>query len=762
MSASQPRWRKDGVAKVTGTARFGADFPIARMVYGVPVLSTIQKGQVRRLEIREARQTAGVIEIITPSNALQLPNKGIHPELKDAPEIAMLQDNLVHYNGQIIALVAAESLEAAQHAASLVSVEYQTEPAHCDFESQITSAVPPKSRGEAANYRRGEVETAFNRSGIRVEETYSTPVQHHNPMEPYATVAHWEDDRLTLYEPSQWIVFVRTCIATWFGISEEKVRVLGPYVGGGFGGKGALWSHCPLAVMAAKMLHRPVKIVLDRRQMFTITASRPRTQQKLAIGASRSGNLMAVQNNVIFHASPQIELVEDAGSVSHYLYKADANATSHRVAILDTSPTWVMRAPGEATGSYALETAMDELAYRLDIDPFKLRILNYAEQDAATGKPYSQKLLRDCYEEGARRFGWNHRSSAPGSMREKDKWIGWGMATATYPAYRAASSAVVRVYPNGHVFVGSATHEIGTGTYTVLGQIASETLGIDFDAIDVKTGDTNLPPAIYSGGSLTVATVGSAVQKAAEQVRQQVIAIAIADPHSPLYQASPDEVRGSDGELHCARTGVHESYSAILQRHGTTIEATAESKPDKAVEQYATHSFGAVFAEVVVDSELLSVGVRKIVGVYDVGRMMNKKAGLNQLAGGTIWGVSMALFEGAIMDVRYGRPVNTDLSEYHIPSNADIGELDINVLDVPDFRFNPLGARGIGELGITGSAAAVANAVFHATGKRVRNLPITIDKLFAAAVPPCTSSRAQTAERVSRSDIQPPRNFFME
>ncbi|KAA6462851.1 xanthine dehydrogenase family protein molybdopterin-binding subunit [Acidobacteria bacterium AB60] len=730
MSNAQPQWRVDGVAKVTGTAQFGADFPLERLAFGVSILSTVAKGRIRSMDVRDAKRVRGVLEIITPSNALALPNKGVHPELKDAPQIAMLQDELVDYNGKAIGLAVADSLEAAQYAASLVKVEYEVQPHLCDFESQADLAVAPKNGGDAAKYDRGKVAEQFESAEVHLQETYSTPVQHHNPMEPHATIAHWQGDRLTLYEPSQWIVFVRTCISVWFGVSEANIRVLGPYVGGGFGGKGALWSHSPLAVMAAKMLNRPVKIALDRRQMYTVTASRPRTRQKIQIAARKSGDLMAIQNDVVLHASPQIELIEDSGTVSHYLYKTEANSTSHRVAVLDTSPTWVMRAPGEATGSFALESAMDELAYKLNIDPIDLRLRNYAETDVTNGKPYSQKLLRDCYAQAAERFGWSRRTPTPSSMRDENLLLGWGMATATYPAYRAASSAMVRILSDGSVFVGSATHEIGTGTYTVLAQIASAALGIPIDHIQVKTGDTDLPPAIYSGGSLTVATVGSAVHAAAGQVRQTVIEMAINDPASPLYHAAPGQITMAEGELLIADKNARDSYSAILRRNGRkSVEVTTESKPGKDIDPYSTHSFGAAFAEVAVDPEMFTVRVRRFVGVYDVGRLISQKTGINQLAGGAVWGISMALFEEAMMDPRYGRSVNMDLAEYHLPTNADIGEMDISVLDVPDFKFNPLGARGVGEMGITGACAAVANAVFHATGIRVRDLPITIDKL---------------------------------
>lgn len=729
MSVPQPRYRVDGVVKVAGMAQFGADFPLDRIAYGVLILSTIPKGRILRFDTSAAVEVPGVLKILTPANALPLPNKGVHPELKSAPAIALLQDDLVHYNGQAIGLAVAESLESAQWAASLVEVEYQTEPAQCDFMAGLDSATSPKDGGEAANYNRGDLAGALQRSDVIVEEIYSTPVQNHNPMEPHATIAHWNGAKLLVYEPSQWIMFVRTCMATWFGLPEGDVRVLGPYVGGGFGGKGAVWSHAPLAVMAAKILERPVKISLDRRQMYTITASRPRTLQKLTLGATRDGKLLAVRNDVKIHSSPLVELVEDAGTVTHYLYETETNATSHRMVSLNVGPTWVMRAPGEATGSYALETGMDELAYRLNLDPLVLRLKNYAEGDASNGKPYSQKLLRDCYARGAERFGWNRRNPEPRSMREGNVLLGMGMATATYPAYRAASSAIVRLRPDGRVFVGSATHEIGTGTYTVLAQIASDSLGIGIDRIEVKTGDTNLPPAIYSGGSLTVATVGSAVHAAAENVRQKVIELAVNDPQSNLYRAAPEQIVVEKGRLRRTGSYASESYEEILSRHGYELESTIEAKPGKEIDSYSTHSFGAVFAEVAVDLDFYTVHVRRFTGVYDIGRLMNHKAGINQLSGGAIWGISMALFEGAVIDTRYGRIVNSDLSEYHLPTNADIGDMDISVLDAPDFKFNPMGARGIGEIGVTGAAAAVANAVYHATGKRVRDLPITIDKL---------------------------------
>jgi xanthine dehydrogenase YagR molybdenum-binding subunit len=504
-------------------------------------------------------------------------------------------------------------------------------------------------------------------------------------------------------------------------------------VGGGFGSKGALWSHSGLAMIAAKMVNRPVKVALERRQMFTTTGGRPRTRQKIVLGATHDGTLLAVQDAVIMHRSPLVELVEDSGSVTSRLYQSEASATSHRLVNLDVGVTSVMRGPGEATGTYAPEVAMDELAYKLAMDPIALRVKNFAARDSTTGKPFSSNLLRDCYQQGAERFDWSRRKPVPRSMREGDRFIGMGMATATYPAYRAASSALVRIQPDGSAFVGSATHEIGTGTDTVLTQIAADTLGVDFRNIEVKTGDTDLPPAICSGGSLTVATVGPAVMAASERAKEQVIHMATADPESPLYGAPADDIAARNGSLFWkSAPQKRETYAAILTRHGgRAVEITMEGKPGKEIDAYSTHSFGAVFAEVEVDPDFCSVRVRRFTGVYDVGLLINKKAGLNQLSGVAVWGISMALLEETELDARYGRVINADLSEYHLPTNADVGEMDISVLDVPDMKFNPLGARGVGEMGITGAVAAVANAVFHATGRRVRDLPIRVDKLLA-------------------------------
>jgi xanthine dehydrogenase YagR molybdenum-binding subunit len=732
MSFAQPNCRLDGFAKITGAAHFGADFPVRDIAYGVLILSTISRGHITRMSTERAREIPGVLKVVTPDNAMRLPNGGQHPELKAAPAVALLQDHVIRHNGQAIGVVVAESLEIARYAASLVEVEYQAEEATTDFVANLPNGVPPKDGGETAAYTRGNTSESIGKADLIVDEVYTTPVQHHNPMEPHATIACWDGDTLLLYEPSQWIVYARTCAAALFGLPEQKVRVLGPYVGGGFGGKGALWSHSPLAIMVARMIGRPVKISLDRCQMYTVTGCRPRTVQKLNIAARNDGTLLSIQNHVVLHASPQVEVVEDSGTIAQYLYEVPAVSTSHRVVHLDVGPTSVMRAPGEATGNYALETAIDEVAFRLRMDPISLRLKNYAERDPKSGKPWSQKLLRECYAQGAARFGWSNRSPAPRSMRDGKKTVGFGVATASYPAYRDASSAVVRLRPDGSVYVASATHEIGTGTYTVLAQIASETLGIDLAKVEVKTGDTNLPPSIYSGGSLTVATVGSAVKAAAEEVKNRVIAMAIADSRSPLYRADASEITATSDHL-VRPEGGQESYRSIFRRAGTgAIESMLEAKPDKSIDAFSTHSFGAVFAEVAVDPDFFTVQTRRLTAVYDVGRLINHKAGINQLAGGSVWGVSMALFEEAIWDTRMGRTVNADLAEYHLPVNADIGDLDISVLDIPDYRFNPLGARGIGELGITGAAAAVANAVFHATGKRVRDLPITVDKLLRA------------------------------
>jgi xanthine dehydrogenase YagR molybdenum-binding subunit len=535
-----------------------------------------------------------------------------------------------------------------------------------------------------------------------------------------------------LYDATQYISGVKSTVAKTLGIPQDNVRVQCPYTGGGFGSKGSTWSHVLLAAMAAKQTGRPVKLVVERPQMFGPLGSRPRTLQKITLGATKDGKLTAQRHEVIAHTSVMEDFLEPSAVLTRMLYDSEANVTSHRLVALNLGVPTFQRAPGEATGTFALESALDELAYKLKMDPIELRLKNYAEKDPESDKPWTSKNLRQCYTQAAERFGWAKRNAEPHSMRDGDKLIGWGMATATYPANRSGAQAVVRISSDGRVYVGSGSQDLGTGTYTIMQQTAADTVGVELSMVEVKLGDSTLPHAPVSGGSQSAASVLPAIREAATQARLKVIEMAIADADSPLHGAVPDAIAWKSGKLLLkSDPAKSESYAAILARHGSQpVEAQGEAQPGEDRDAMSAHSWGAVFAEVAVDPYVHMMQVRRVVATYDIGTLLNKKTGINQLVGGIVWGVSTALLEEAHIDPKYGRTVNENLAEYHVPVNADIGEIDVTVLDIPDTKFNPLGARGIGEIGITGASAAVANAIYHATGKRVRDLPITLDKLM--------------------------------
>ena len=725
--------RYEGRLKVTGRAKYAAEFPVENVAYAVMVQSTIPNGTITEMDTKRAESASGVLAVMTPFNAARLPGAGkgaIQPPA--GRTLSLLQDKEVHYNGQPIAVVVARSLNEAIHGAELISTSYKTTPAKLDFHDNLDAAYSPKPGRRQPDTHRGDFEAGMQRAEARVEETYSTPIQNHNPMEPHATIAAWDRDKLSLYDATQYISGVQSSVAKTMGIPADNVRVQCPYTGGGFGSKGSTWSHVVLAAMAAKQVGRPVKLVLERPQMFGPVGSRPQTLQKIALGATKEGKLTAMRHDVIAHTSVMEDFLEPSAVATRMLYDSASNVTSHRLVALNLGVGTFQRAPGEATGTFALESALDELAYKLKMDPVELRMKNYAEKDPESEKPWTEKNLLQCYKQAAERFGWAKRNAEPRSMRDGDKLIGWGMATATYPANRSAAQAVVRIFPDGHAYVGSGSQDLGTGTYTIMQQTAADTLGVDLSMMEVKIGDSTLPRAPVSGGSQSAASVLPAVKDAAKQARLKVIEMAVADAASPLHGALPDEIVSHGGKLSLkSDASKSESYAAILARHGSqAVEAQAEAQPSEDRDGNSAHSWGAVFAEVAVDPYVHMMQVRRVVGTYDIGTLLNKKTGLNQLVGGIVWGVSLALLEESHIDLRYGRTVNENLGEYHVPVNADIGEIDVTALGIPDMKFNPLGSRGIGEIGITGASAAIANAIYHATGKRVRDLPITLDKLM--------------------------------
>ncbi|HEY3698587.1 MAG TPA: xanthine dehydrogenase family protein molybdopterin-binding subunit [Spongiibacteraceae bacterium] len=724
--------RSDGVQKVTGAARYSAEFQFPRLAHAVLVTSTIPSGRIAAIDSDSAQRMPGVIAILTYRNAPKLPvlgEKELQPPAGRA--LSLLQSDRIYYNGQPIAVVVAETLEQAQAAARQVQLHYTAETAQLDFAAAKNSAHKPDSlMGEDADSERGAPDAALRRANINIDAIYTTPIEHHNPMEPHATIAAWDGDRLTVCDATQYVDGVKNSLAKVLGVAAEKIRVICHYTGGGFGCKGSTWSHVPLAAMAAKKTGRPIKLVLERTQMFGPVGARPVTEQHIQLGADANGKLLALRHDVIAHTSTFEDWTEPSAIVTRMLYACPHLATSHRLAALNLGTPTFMRAPGEASGTFALETAMDELAYAVKIDPLELRLRNYAETDPEKNLPFSSKSLRECYRVGAEKFGWSRRKSAPRSMRAGKQLIGWGMATATYPVRRSEANARALLRPDGFVYVSAGSHDLGTGTYTIMTQIAATELNMAPTSIRAEIGDTQLPRAPVSGGSQTAASVGPAVQAAARALREQIIQTAIADTQSPLHGVATDAVECRDGWL--IMGDKRDAFSAIVARRpDRVLAADAKSAPGDEKKSYSMHSFGAIFAEVHIDEELAQLQVARLVGAYAVGNLLNAKTGRSQLLGGIVGGVGMALFEQSLLDPHAGRFINNNLAEYHVPVNADIQSIDIAFVPEEDRIINPLGAKGIGELGITGAAAAIGNAVFHATGRRIRDLPITPQKLIA-------------------------------
>ncbi len=723
-NARQLPQRYDGRLKVTGKAKYSAEFPVKDIAYGYIVQSTIPSGTVAAIDIAAASRASGVLAILTPFNA---------PRVKAAGNVHLLQDTSVFFNGQPIAVVIARSLPEAMHAASLLHVTYKPTQARLDFNALVGEARDPR-RGPSHN-ERGDIAASQAKAAVTIEQTYTTPIQNHNPMEPHATIAWWDGDKLSVYDSTQGITGVRQNLVNTFSLKPDDVHVQCPFVGGGFGTKGSVWSHVALAAMSAKVVQKPVKISIGRDQMFGPVGARPNTLQKIKLAASSDGRLLVTRHDVLMYTSIFNDFVEGAANQTAFLYNSESLSISHRLVELNLgSGTW-MRAPGESTGTVGLEIALDELAEKLNMDPIQLRLINYAEADPShNNRPWSSKHLHECYEQAAERFNWDRRKPTPGQVREGNKLIGYGMATAVYGANRGPSSATVRILPNGRLHVGIGTQDLGTGTYTILAQTAAAVFSTDPALVDVEIGDSALPRSGGSGGSTTAASVCPAVYDAAVQAQLKLAQIAVADSASPHHGATPDDLDTRDGNLFSKTSPAKsEPITAIIARNGNTpIEATATSELSKDRNNFSSHSWGAVFAEVAVDADTWMPQVRRIVATYDIGTLLNDKTGINQLHGGIVWGISMALHEEAHIDPVYGRTVNANIAEYHVPVNADVGEIDVTCLNIPDYKFNPLGARGIGEIGITGTAAAIANAIYNATGKRVRDLPVTIDKLMRA------------------------------
>jgi xanthine dehydrogenase YagR molybdenum-binding subunit len=728
MSIGQPLPRVDGRAKVTGEAHYAAEFNQPGKAHAVVVTSTVGLGRVTAIDTGAAAAMPGVLAIISHENAPRLPyreHKGfIDPN--EGERLHVLQDDQVRFFGQPVAVVVAETLDQAEHAALAVRIDYEARTPATRI-GEVETVVP----GDA-DTARGDADAALLQAPVTIDAIYGIARENHNPMEPHATVAAWDGDRLTLWSKSQFVVNEAAEIAAVFGLPVENVQVICPFIGGAFGTALRTWPHVTLAALAARVAGRPVKLVLTRRQMFFTTGHRPRTVQRVALGADRGGRLLAMVHEGTGETSRYENFVEALTTVASYLYSCPNVRTRYRLAPLDSGTPTYMRGPGEASGIFALECALDELAVELGIDPVELRVRNEPAIDEGENRPFSSRSLVACYEAGAARFGWDRRDPGIGSMRDGRMLVGWGTATATYPVFRAPASARARLMPDGTAEVETAASDMGPGTYTSMTQVAADALGLSPSQVRFQLGRSDLPPAPPHGGSMTMASVGSAVQAACLAARNRAIERAMSDDRSALRGVNSDALEVREGRLalrHNPSRG--QTYAELVALgDGQPIEAEASSAGGEERQRFSMHAFGAVFAEVTVDPDLGMVSVRRAVGAYGAGRIVNPRLARSQCIGGMVGGIGMALMEQTVLDPRDGRPVNASMADYLVPVNLDIGSIDALFVEEHDPHVNPLGVKGLGEIALVGMAPAIANAVFHATGRRVRDLPIRIENLL--------------------------------
>lgn len=737
-----PLDRVDGRLKVTGQARYTAEIPVPGVTHGVLVRSTIARGRITAIDLTQARLSPGVLAILTHENAPRLhqpdefdPSK---PEPSAAPTtLVALNTDEVFWHGQPVAVVVAETLDQAQAAAAQVHISYApTGPARLSLPDELPRAFTPrKVMGEKPVVRQGDAEAAWAAAPFRVDCTYVTPPYNHNPIEAHNTLAYWEGEQLTVYDSTQYLTGVQKMLAEMFGLPKTQVRVVSAFVGGAFGSKGRAWPHVALTALAAKVVGRPVKVELPRKDLFYMVGGRTPSVQRVALGADATGKLTALIHTGTTASSTKNTFPEHFSFPARHLYACPNLLIEQQLVRLDMVPNTFMRAPGDALGMNTLEAAMDELAYKLKMDPVALRLRNDTEQDPTERVPFSSRHLRECFELGAEKFGWSQRNPVPRSQQEGEWLIGWGTASAYYPANKRRSEATITLHADSTAVVRCGTHEMGNGTSTVMTQYAAEQLGLPVANVRFEYGDTLLPKASGSYGSTTTVTVGAAVEQACQALKQRLLKLARRDPHSPLRYATSAEVQAHAGGLFLIQDPSQgETYAALLARHHQPqLEASGQTPTgwyDKLTQvAYSFQSFGAHFCEVRVHQDSGEVQVSRWVGVFDCGRILNAKTARSQFLGSITMGIGMALWEDAAWDLRDGRIPNASLSEYHVPAAAGLPDIEVHYLDIPDPHI-PLGAHGAGEIAMTGAAAAVANAVFHATGKRVRNLPITPDKLL--------------------------------
>jgi xanthine dehydrogenase YagR molybdenum-binding subunit len=729
--------RIDGVAKVTGAAKYAAEFNASGLLHGSVVAATIAKGRIMRIDRSAAMQVKGVVEVLTHDNRPPMADNDQAYKDDTAPEgspLRPLYDNRIMFNGQPVALVVAETSEAARYAASLVRVEYEKEVPVTDVIRQRDAATPVRPPANpiealfAPPKQRGTPEEALAAAAVRHEGEYYVPIEHHNPMELFAsTVIYEPDGKLTVYDKTQGVQNVHRYLCGVFGMKLQDVRVISLFMGGGFGSALRPQFQVVLAVLAARALRRSIRVVLTRPQMYAL-GYRPAMIQRIALGSNDEGTLDAITHDAITVTSQYEDFFRQETGWSGLLYKCPNAKYQHKLARLDLATSCDMRAPSAATALFALECAMDELAVALKLDPLELRLRCYSDRDQNDDRPFSSKALRECYRQGAEAFGWYKRNSEPRSMRDGGDLVGWGMATGVWEALQVPIAVRIVLSANGHAEVSCATSDIGTGTYTIMAQVAAETLGLPLENISIRLGDSSLPQSPVEGGSWIAASVSNGIVTTASAIRDELLRIAKQMPNSPLADVAPGEVALAEGKLVSKGDASRAVSIADAMRHAAAdrLEEEKTTKPVRDSRAHNTHS--AIFAEVKVDEQLGVVRVTRLVNAVAAGRILNTKTASSQILGGVVWGIGMALHEETLIDHRFGRIVNANIAEYHVPVNADVHDIKVIFVDEPD-DSNPLGVKGLGEIGIVGVAAAIANAVYHATGKRVRDLPITLDKL---------------------------------
>ncbi|OAF18659.1 xanthine dehydrogenase family protein molybdopterin-binding subunit [Bradyrhizobium neotropicale] len=727
-----PTSRVDGRAKVTGTAKYAGEFTANGLVHGFVVAATIPRGRIARLDTSEALRVTGVLDVLTHTHRPPLADKDEAWMDEVAPDegspFRPLYDDNIKFNGQPIALVVAEDWETAKFAATLVHVEYQEGAFGTDLEAGRDKAIevqgPHKPRGDAAGALAG--------AAVRHEADYFIPTEHHNPMELFATTVVWDGNgRITVYDKTQGVQNVHKYLCGVFGKKPDDIRVLSPYVGGAFGSGLRPQYQVVLATLGALALKRSVRVVLTRQQMYGL-GHRPATIERVGLGAKPDGTLEAVAHEATAVTSRYEDFSRNDSGWAEQLYRSPNSRYSHKLVRLDVSTPCDMRAPGAASGVCALECAMDELAVALKLDPLELRLKCYSDRDQSEDLPYTSKQLRECYARGAEAFGWSKRNPTPRSMRDDKELVGWGMATGVWEALQMPVAVRIVLTANGHAEVYCAASDIGTGTYTIVAQVAADALGLPIESISVKLADSTLPQAPVEGGSWMAASSAHAVLGAAEDIRRELARLAKTMPASPLGGVDAADVILVDGTIAKAGDKGRAVSIADAMRYGK-LERIEKHKLNHFAEDksHARNTHSAVFAEVKIDEQLGVIRVTRVVSAVAAGRILNTKTGRSQIMGGVVWGIGMALHEETVTDHRFGRIMNANIAEYHIPVNADIHDIEVIFVEERDDRINALGVKGLGEIGIVGVPAAIANAVYHATGKRIRRFPITLDKLLA-------------------------------